>query len=108
MADQPSEAQLAGPPLNVDISTAAPLAAPPVAPLAVPPVKEAPALPKTSAQVTLHSKNPNTILSRKLLQTYFDTTQYPFTSHHIDSYDQFLMEDLPAILKANNPLLLDV
>ena len=106
MADQPSEAQLAGPPLNVDISTAAPLAAPPVAPLAVPPVKEAPALPKTSAQVTLHSKNPNTILSRKLLQTYFDTTQYPFTSHHIDSYDQCISQDIPAIIRSNNPILI--
>ena len=50
--------------------------------------------------------NPNTALSRKILDTYFRTFDYPFTRHHIDSFDQFLGQDLPAILKSNNPILL--
>ena len=54
----------------------------------------------------LHTANPNTKLSREMLQTYFETFDYPFTRHHIDSYDQFLEQDLPSILRANNPLLL--
>ena len=53
-----------------------------------------------------HSSNPNTILSRKLLETYFQTFDYPFVRHHIDSFDNFLVQDIPAILKANNPFLL--
>ena len=63
------------------------------------------ALPKIS-ELKLHSANPNTILSRKLLDTYFKTTDYPFTRHHIDSFDQFVAQDVPAILKSNNPILL--
>jgi DNA-directed RNA polymerase II subunit RPB2 len=54
----------------------------------------------------LHSANPNTILARKVLETYFKSTDYPFTRHHIDSYDQFVSQDIPAILKSNNPILL--
>ena len=54
----------------------------------------------------IHSANPNTILARKLLDTYFKTTDYPFTRHHIDSFDQFVSQDIPAILKSNNPILL--
>ena len=50
--------------------------------------------------------NPNTVLSRSLLQTYFSTYTYPFTRHHIDSFDQFISQDIPAILKTNNPLLI--
>ena len=53
-----------------------------------------------------HSSNPNTILSRKLLETYFQTFDYPFVRHHIDSFDNFIVQDIPAILKANNPFLL--
>ena len=63
------------------------------------------ALPKIS-ELKLHSANPNTIVSRKLLDTYFKTTEYPFTRHHIDSFDQFVAQDVPAILKSNNPILL--
>jgi DNA-directed RNA polymerase II subunit RPB2 len=61
---------------------------------------------KGSEVYKLHTANPNTKLSRGLLQTYFETFDYPFTRHHIDSYDQFLQQDLPSILRANNPLLL--
>jgi DNA-directed RNA polymerase II subunit RPB2 len=69
------------------------------------PQQQSQALPKTS-ELKLHSANPNTLLSRKLLDTYFKTTDYPFTRHHIDSFDQFVAQDIPAILKSNNPILL--
>lgn len=71
------------------------------------PVAPPPALPGAGdAAVRLHSANANTILSRKVLDSYFNTFDYPFTRHHIDSYDQFLTQDLPAIIKSNNPFLL--
>lgn len=44
-------------------------------------------------------------LSEHILKTYFTTRDYPYTCHHIDSYDQFLSDDLPAIIRAKNPLL---
>ena len=53
-----------------------------------------------------HSVNPNTIISRKILETYFKTFDYAFVRHHVDSYDNFIAQDLPAIIKANNPFLL--
>lgn len=59
-----------------------------------------------NGDVKLHTANPNTILSRKVLQTYFQTFDYPFTRHHIDSFDQLLGQDIPAIIKANNPILI--
>uniref|UniRef100_A0A6C0DRD5 DNA-directed RNA polymerase n=1 Tax=viral metagenome TaxID=1070528 RepID=A0A6C0DRD5_9ZZZZ len=55
---------------------------------------------------TKESSDSSTELSRSLLRTYFETFKYPFVRHHIDSYDQFLTEDLPAILQANNPILI--
>ena len=61
---------------------------------------------KPVSNTKAHSSNPNTILSRKLLETYFQTFDYPFVRHHIDSFDNFLVQDIPAILKANNPFLL--
>jgi DNA-directed RNA polymerase II subunit RPB2 len=45
-------------------------------------------------------------LAEQLLRTYYKTQDYPFTRHHIESYDQFLSQDLPAIIKAENPLVL--
>jgi DNA-directed RNA polymerase II subunit RPB2 len=45
-------------------------------------------------------------MSEKLLRTYFRTQDYPFTRHHIESFDQFLSQDLPAIIKSQNPLTL--
>jgi DNA-directed RNA polymerase II subunit RPB2 len=45
-------------------------------------------------------------LSERLLKVYFNTNDYPFTRHHIESYDQFLSQDLPAIIASNNPILL--
>ena len=43
-------------------------------------------------------------LAKKLIESYFKTSPYPFTAHHIDSFDQFLGEGLPSILRARNPL----
>jgi DNA-directed RNA polymerase II subunit RPB2 len=44
-------------------------------------------------------------IPRRLLDQYFQTTVYPYTKHHIDSYNQFLESDLPAIIKGQNPLI---
>ena len=44
-------------------------------------------------------------LSEKLLHMYYTTLPYPWTRHHLDSYDQFLSTDLPAIIKSSNPIL---
>lgn len=45
-------------------------------------------------------------LVEKLLNLYYTTQDYPWTRHHIDSFDQFLSQDLSAIVKASNPLIL--
>lgn len=45
-------------------------------------------------------------LSEHILKTYFRTQAYPYTRHHIESYDQFLSQDLPAIVAARNPIQL--
>ena len=45
-------------------------------------------------------------LSRKLIDTYFRTNAYPYTKHHIDSYDQFLQQDLISIIRSQNPILI--
>jgi DNA-directed RNA polymerase beta subunit len=45
-------------------------------------------------------------LSRHLIDTYFRTVNYPYTRHHIDSFDQFLQQDLVSIVKSQNPILI--
>ncbi len=45
-------------------------------------------------------------ISRKLLHSFFTTQQYPYTKHHIDSFDQFLSRDLLSILGTQNPILI--
>jgi DNA-directed RNA polymerase II subunit RPB2 len=45
-------------------------------------------------------------ISRKLIDTYFRTIPYPYTRHHIDSYDQFLQQDLISIVRSHNPILI--
>ena len=45
-------------------------------------------------------------LSRGMIDTYFKTTSYPYTRHHIDSYDQFLQQDLISIIRSQNPILI--
>jgi DNA-directed RNA polymerase II subunit RPB2 len=45
-------------------------------------------------------------LSRTLIDRYFRTVSYPYTRHHIDSFDQFLQQDLVNIVKSQNPILI--
>lgn len=45
-------------------------------------------------------------IPRKLLDQYFQTTSYPYTRHHLDSYNQFIERDLPAIIQSQNPLII--
>jgi DNA-directed RNA polymerase II subunit RPB2 len=45
-------------------------------------------------------------IPRKLLDQYFQTTPYPYTRHHLDSFNQFLESDLQTIIKSNNPLII--
>jgi DNA-directed RNA polymerase II subunit RPB2 len=43
-------------------------------------------------------------LSRSLIDTYFRTVSYPYTRHHIDSYDQFMQQDMISIIRSQNPI----
>lgn len=45
-------------------------------------------------------------LSEFLIDKYFKTSSYPFTHHQINSYDQFISSDIPAIIKSFNPITL--
>ena len=45
-------------------------------------------------------------MSRALIDRYFRSVQYPYTRHHIDSYDQFMQQDLVSIIKTQNPILI--
>jgi DNA-directed RNA polymerase II subunit RPB2 len=40
-------------------------------------------------------------LAAQLIHRYFTTQNNPLSRHHLESFDQFLQHDLPAILKAN-------
>ena len=44
--------------------------------------------------------------AESLLKSYFKTFPYPFTHHQLNSFDQFVSNDIPAIIKASNPILL--
>jgi DNA-directed RNA polymerase II subunit RPB2 len=44
-------------------------------------------------------------IPRRLLDQYFQTTAYPYTRHHLDSYNQFLESDLGTIITSQNPLI---
>ena len=46
------------------------------------------------------------IYAQKLLNRYFKSFEYPFTHHQLSSYNEFISNDIPAIIKANNPILL--
>jgi DNA-directed RNA polymerase II subunit RPB2 len=45
-------------------------------------------------------------LATELIHTFFTSQSNPLVRHHIDSYDQFVRNDIKAILKSNNPLLI--
>jgi DNA-directed RNA polymerase II subunit RPB2 len=45
-------------------------------------------------------------MARSLIDRYFKTVAYPYTKHHIDSYDQFMQKDLLNIIRSQNPILI--
>ena len=45
-------------------------------------------------------------LASELIHSFFTTQLNPMVKHHLTSYDQFLQQDIQAVIKANNPLLL--
>ena len=45
-------------------------------------------------------------ISEQLIETYYKTFEYPFTHHQINSYDQFISSDVPAIIKSYNPIII--
>ena len=45
-------------------------------------------------------------ISRKLIDDYFRTTSYPYTRHHIDSFDQFVQQDMVNIIRSQNPVMI--
>ena len=47
-------------------------------------------------------------IPRHVLQTYFRDTPFPLVQHHIASFDAFLNTDIPAFIKASNPLQLEI
>ena len=47
-------------------------------------------------------------IPRALLTRLFKDTRFPLVRHHLDSYDDFLYKRIPALLKASNPLTLQL
>jgi len=45
-------------------------------------------------------------VARRILNQFFTTQDYPYTRHHLDSYDQFLSRDLISIFQSQNPVRL--
>ena len=45
-------------------------------------------------------------IAKDIIHKYFQTHMYPFTFHHIESYNQFLREDLPNLIQSYNPITL--
>ncbi len=45
---------------------------------------------------------------RHVLQRYFSDTRFPLIQHHLDSYNALLEKDIPAFIKATNPLQLEL
>jgi hypothetical protein len=40
-----------------------------------------------------------------ILDLYFKNHRYPFTGHHLDSYREFIKNQIPFIVKSYNPLI---
>ena len=45
-------------------------------------------------------------LSKGIIDIFYRTNAYPYTQHHIDSYNHFMSQDLISIIKSNNPILI--
>ena len=54
----------------------------------------------------MNKENDSRTYAESLLQKYFKTFEYPFTAHQLNSYDQFVANDIPSIIKSSNPILL--
>ena len=52
------------------------------------------------------TSNQHREVAKVLIDRYFKTTPYPYTRHHIDSYDQFVGTDMLSIIQAKNPILI--
>jgi len=39
-----------------------------------------------------------------ILDLYFKNHRYPFTGHHLDSYREFIKNQIPYIIKSYNPI----
>lgn len=42
----------------------------------------------------------------KVIDTYFKSNEYYFTRHHIDSYNDFVLNKLPYIIDTLNPFII--
>jgi hypothetical protein len=40
----------------------------------------------------------------RIMDTYFKSHRYPFTGHHLDSYREFIKNQIPGIIKSYNPI----
>lgn len=47
-------------------------------------------------------------VARHVLQTYFETTDFPLIQHHLDSYNALLEVDIPTFLRVSNPMTLEL
>lgn len=51
-------------------------------------------------------ENDSRTYAEEMLKKYFKTFEYPFTAHQLNSFDQFVANDIPSIIKSSNPILL--
>uniref|UniRef100_A0A6C0D7D4 DNA-directed RNA polymerase n=1 Tax=viral metagenome TaxID=1070528 RepID=A0A6C0D7D4_9ZZZZ len=51
-------------------------------------------------------ENDSRTYAEEMLKKYFKTFEYPFTAHQLNSFDQFVANDMPSIIKSSNPILL--
>ena len=50
-------------------------------------------------------ENDSRTYAEEMLKKYFKTFEYPFTAHQLNSFDQFVANDIPSIIKSSNPIL---
>lgn len=47
-------------------------------------------------------------IPRHVLQTYFETTDFPLVQHHLASFNALLDTDIPTFLQVSNPIALEL
>ena len=45
-------------------------------------------------------------ISKAIIDTFYKTNDYPYTQHHIASYNHFMGRELISIIQSNNPILI--